>query len=58
MVACVNLEKNENYLNKFELDIHSEFKLDAVKPNNTFNLKKKTFEIYGKWDTPAVVYKI
>jgi hypothetical protein len=51
MLVCVNFDKNEatNY-NKFELDIHSDHKLDFVKPNNLFNLKKKTFEIYGKWD--------
>jgi hypothetical protein len=50
MVVCVNFNKDKNLYNKFELDIHSEYKLESVKANNFFKLKKKTFEIYGKWD--------
>jgi hypothetical protein len=50
MLLCVNFDKDEFNYHKFELDIHSETKLDSIRSNLYFNMKKKTFEIYGKWD--------
>jgi hypothetical protein len=50
MILCINDKNFDNEYLKFELEIFSNHKIDNIQSNSTYNMKRKTFEIYGKWD--------
>ena len=50
MILCINEKNLENECLKFEFEIFSDKKIDSIQSNYSFNMKRKTFEVYGKWD--------
>lgn len=48
MILCINMIRNESC--KFKLEIQSNQKLNGIISNANYNLKKKNFDILGKWD--------
>ena len=48
MILCINLNKLQ--YSKFELEIHSNTRVSNCISHNNFYLKKKNFDIFGKWE--------
>ena len=48
LVLCINRSKNK--FSKFQLEIHSNQRLNEIKPNMNTEFKKRNFKIYGKWN--------